>query len=220
MSKRSTRTTAATLTAGTAMAAVLAAAAGCGVFQYATYVVAGGERPVTVTAAYRGMENKSFAVLVAADEYSLFRHPQAQTNVCRAVSIAVAARVAGTQPMDPVQLAAFQRENPFWPTSPPGDLIERLGVDRLLLVSLVDYRLHERGNAHMWRGTIVANVDVIEADASDPNNSAYRATVKAVYPADTSVGMLNANDRAVELRVLEAFGRNLTNLFVDHEVMR
>lgn len=198
----------------------LSAAVGCSVLKYAGYVVAGEEKPVTVTAAYRGLENKSFAVLVNADEYALFKHPRLVVDVCRAVTSTVAADVSGSVPMDPDQLDTFQQDNPFWATSPPGELIQRLKVDRLLLVSLVDYSLHEPGNAHVWRGTIVANVDVVEAEAPDPDNSVYRAIVKAVYPPNTSIGLLNSNARVIQFALLKAFGRKVTNLFVDHEVLQ
>ena len=198
----------------------LTASVGCSVLDYASYVIAGEEKPVTVTAAYRGMENKSFAVLVNTDEYALFKHPRIVVDVCRAVTSTVAADVSGVTYMDPDQLDRFQKDNPFWATSPPGDLLQRLKVDRLLLVSLVDYSLHEPGNAHVWRGTMVANVDIFEAEAIDPNNSVHRAIVKAVYPADTSIGLVNSNDQVVRFALLKAFGRKVANLFVDHEVMQ
>lgn len=198
----------------------LSAATGCGLLDYTGYVIAGEEKPVIITAAYRGLENKSFAVLVNADEYALFKHPKIIVDTCRTVTSTVAADVPGAVHMAPDQLDRFQQDNPFWVTSPPGELIQRLKVDRLLLVSLVDYSLHEPGNAHVWRGTMVANVDIFEAEAIDPNNSVHRAIVKAVYPADTSIGLVNSNDQVVRFALLKAFGRKVANLFVDHEVMQ
>lgn len=200
--------------------AAVCATAGCDAVKYVSYVVAGSEKRVTVTAAYRGLANRSFAVLVAADEYALSQHPRVVADVSRSVTAAVVASVDAARPMDPDQIVTFQRDNPFWTTSPPADLIERLKVDRLLMVWLVDYALREPGNAHVWRGVMVANVDVIEAEAPDPNNAVYRATVKAVFPPNSSVGLLNANDRTIEFGLLQLFSRQVGNLFVDHKAAR
>lgn len=193
---------------------------GCEILGFFSQVVAGGEKRVTVTAAYRGLANRSFAVLVAPDDYALGRHPQVVDRVSRCVTTAVAAAVDATRPMDPEQIVTFQHDNPGWVTSPPGDLIERLQVDRLLIVWLSDYALHEPGNAHVWRGVVAAKIDVIEAEAPNPNNAVYRTDVRAIFPADNSIGVFNAKDRDIEFGMLKNFGDSVANLFVDHEVVQ
>ena len=56
--------------------------------------------------------------------------------------------------VDPHQIARFQQENPFWNTLPHSDLIKRLGVDRVIYIDLVQYALHEPGNAYIKQGKL------------------------------------------------------------------
>jgi hypothetical protein len=200
-----------------AMMTMASALSGCSLIRYLTYIVAGGDSQITVTAAYRGLTNRSFAVLVAPDEYALAKHPLMVANLSRAVTSSVAGVVDGARPMAPDQIVAFQRANPFWATVPPADLIKRLKVERLLIVWVERYTLRDTDNVHTWRGVASAKIDVFESQVEDPNNAAYQAWVKAAFPADSTVGMVNANDRQIEFGMLKAFSTKVANLFVDHD---
>ena len=203
--------------------ALLAAAyctAGCDALKFIGYVLGGSEKPVTVTAAHRGLENRSFAVLVAPDEDTAFRHRNVAAKICRSVTTTIATVVDGTRPMDPNQIAEFLEDNPFWATAPPGDIVKRLEVDRVLIVWVEHYALHERGNAHIGRGVLTATLDVFEAEARDPNGAAYHTRIKAEFPRDSTVGLVNTSDRKIEQGLLRDFGQRVANLFVDHEEVR
>lgn len=197
--------------------ALASALSGCSLVRYFTYIVAGGDGQITVTAAYRGLTNRSFAVLVAPDEYALAKHPRMVANLSRVVTSAIAGVVDGARPMAPDQIVTFQRANPFWATVPPADLIKRLKVERLLIVWVERYSLRDTDNVHTWRGVVSAKIDVFESQVSDPNNATYQSWVKAAFPEDSSVGLVNANDRQTEFGMLKAFSTKVANLFVDHD---
>jgi hypothetical protein len=201
---------------------LVAASSGCEVFGFAAHVIAGGDngKKVTVQAEYRGLEGQSVAVLVSADEYIYFEHPKVVQTIGREVSARLASTLPGVRVTNPLQLAQFQRENPYWNTLPYGDLIKRLGVDRLVYLDLIRYTLHEPGNTNISRGVVSANLGVAQSDASEPNRFVYSTTLQSLYPESGVIGLLNADVKTIELATIRQFSQRLANLFRDHEVIR
>lgn len=202
------------------MAALLAASAllcGCQVFGYGAYIAGGGTK--TVAAEYDGLAGKTVAVLVAADEDTLYAYANIADEVCRTVSSSLASNVEGITMMDPAQIDAFQKENPFWYTTPHGDVINRLKVERLLIIDVVQFQTHVPGGSHSWQGQISANVDIVEAGAAG-SESAYRATVAASYPPDGRVSLLDTDSQTMRFAMLKSFAAKLSDLFTRHKVVR
>ena len=180
----------------------------------------GGEKTYVVEPQYTGLRGESLAVLVAADEYLLFTQPRAPQILSRAISNEIAAHVAGVRVANPQQVAAFQARNPYWTTTPYTDLIQRLEVDRLIIVDLAEYRLHEPGNKHVWRGVIAAGVSVAEAERPDPDQLAFSTTVRASFPEGREIGLVNADTETVELATLKLFARRVGRLFYEHKIKK
>lgn len=202
------------------LALLLPALPGCGIVSWLAHGVAGGEKRVKVKAEYTDLADQRIAVLVAADSRTLFRAPQAPEMICRAVSSYLAEHVEGATLMNPRQAIAFQNDNPHWPTTRPGELLEKLEVDRLILIDLAEYRLHEPGNRHLARGMVTANVAVHARDADDPDNPAYYRTVATRFPEDSTVGVVNADEQSLELGMVKSFSLSVARLFHEHEIKR
>ncbi|MFP4145912.1 MAG: hypothetical protein ACOCTI_05460 [Phycisphaeraceae bacterium] len=196
----------------------LPTATGCGIGPWMAHGIAGGDKTADVKAKYRGLENQDVAVLVAADPASLAEHPRAPELVSRAVSGQIAKYVPGIGVANPGELAAFQRRNPYWKTQRPSELIDRLDVDRLVLIDLADYRTHEPGNAHVWQGVIAGTVSVIEADAEDPDQAAFFDVAQVRFPEDKVLGVVDADDETIQLGMLQAFARLAGGFFYDHQI--
>lgn len=190
---------------------------GCGAVGWAARV-AEGERDKAVKARYLGLENKTVAVLVAGDDLTLYRHPEAIMAVCRSLSRQIADKVPGVTMTDPGQISAFQKKQPFWTALPYSQLVERFNVDRLIVVDLVEYRTHEPGNKHIWQGLITANIGVVEADSADPDNFAFFQTVSARFPQETQIGAVNADSETIKLGMLTLFTRDAAGLFHDYVI--
>lgn len=177
-------------------------------------------RTVNVAAEYHDLENQRVAVLVDADPSILYQQPLVHLEVATAISNRLADNVEGITVRDPEQIIRFQQRNLYWNTARYSELMERLEVDRILLVELVDYRLHEPGNANIWRGLMTANIGVAEADSDRPDDFAYATTVSVKYPPNNEVGLLNADQRTIRLATLDLFSRNVTGKFYEHEQTR
>lgn len=162
---------------------------------------------------YRGLAGQRVAVLVSADDHTLYRYPAAPQAVARAATVALARAVPSARLMNPRELNTFLAANPYWETLPPADLFARLDVDRLILIDLAHYSTHEPGNAHEWRGLILADVIVHERDR--PNQPVFRAPVQAEFPSKPSLGVLDADDATIQLGLLDAFQRHFVLLFAE-----
>ncbi|MEM0914088.1 MAG: hypothetical protein AAGK09_05700 [Planctomycetota bacterium] len=173
-----------------------------------------------VEAEYRGLEGKSIAVFVSADEFLLYRHPQVRDKVGRSIAGRLQENLAGARLMHPDAVTAYQEQNPYWQTMMHSQLIEKIGTDAIVLVDLVNYQLHEPGNRWEKRGSVTANVGVIEANAPDADDFTYFNTVSNVFPEDMELGIIDEQDSAIELGLLTLFSRDAAGLFYDHTVER
>lgn len=158
---------------------------------------------------YGGLAGRTFAVLVSADDPTLYQFPGAALAVCQAVSGKLAETNAAARPMHPGQLAEFQRLNPYWLSFPPSNLLKRLQVDRLVLVELSEYSTHEPGNAYVWQGVIVATLSVAESDAANPDNYVYRNVVHVRFPEKSGIGVANSDDPTIQRGMIEAFANDV-----------
>jgi len=193
---------------------------GCEVAGWLAHGVAGGPPKINVKAEYTALDNQAVAVLVDADMKTLYRQPQARYEICAVMSERIAANVPGVTVLDAKQVVDFQNRNIYWNTSAYSELAKRLGVTRLVIVDLIDYRLHEPGNVNIWRGLISANLGVAETDGSKPNDLAYQSVVQATYPPDNKVGVVNADARTIRLGTLDLFSRAAAGKFYDHREER
>ena len=190
---------------------------GCNVVGYALSPLRDAEKTTNIKAAYTGLNDQRVAILVDADEYTLFAHPHSQRLVAEAVGRELRNHLPGVSVSDPAQIEQFQRRNPAWISVPYRDLFSQLDVDRLIFIELVEYRMHEPGNRYVWQGVIVGNVGVAEQDASNPDQLAFLTTVSTKYPPDRPLPMLEADEQTMELATLKSFSIDVGNLFHDYK---
>ena len=196
-------------------AAVLLAALsrGCAVVGWGLDSVAGGEKEVEVEAEYRGLEGTNVAVIVHAGSATLYRRADAPILVARAVSARIADTVPTARLLEPGRVAEFQAQNPHW--VPYGELMAKLGVDRLVVIDVADYTTHDPENTHAWRGVLSANVRVAERESSDTDVPVYGNSVQVRYP-DHPVPLLVSDEGTIELGLLDRFSSRVAGLFHDH----
>lgn len=190
---------------------------GCAGVAAATYAIAGPTKTVVVPAQYTGLEGRTVAVMVAGDEYLLYRFPDAQIRLSSNVSARIAENVDGVRVINPMTISQFQKDNPAWMTLPYSELIRKVNVDRLIIIDLSEYRLNDPGDKSMWRAVVSANVGVVEAEDIDPDNYTFFKNVKATFPEDGGIGVLNSDAETVELAVSTMFSQDVAELFYQHE---
>ena len=194
-----------------AMLAVLFSLPGCQLAGWVVHGLTPEETAAPIQPEYQGLIGKSVAVMVAADDRTVY--PNAQARICQYVTSKLAIEVPGIRVTDPKQIAKFVKENPDWIAIPYGDLIREMKVDRIVYISVAQYATHEQGNKELWQGTLVARVGVIEADAKDPYKFVYASNQQVQYPPDQPMGMLRANDEMIQTGMLTAFADRLGAIF-------
>jgi hypothetical protein len=193
---------------------------GCNWLGYIGQTFRGDHEKADITAQYTDLADKSVAVMVAGDEYTLSQYPLASERICRAVSARIADNLPSASLMDPQQVIAYQEANPYWFMVSASQLLEAMKVDRIVKIELADYRTHEPGNAHVWQGLVSGDVYVLEVDAEDPNQPALYTRITARFPETTKVGVLNSDDELIEMGMCSIFSRDAGGLFYDHTIVR
>ncbi len=178
----------------------------------------GEKKMIDVKAQYLGLAGQRVAVLTSADPHLLHEYPKATLVINKAITARIAKHVPGVTTTIPDEIDAFQKQNPYWENMRYGELAEKLGVDRVVLVDLIEYQTHEPGNAYIWQGLVTANIGVIDADSRDPDNFVFQNTVQARFPEKSDIGLVDSDNDTIQLGLIYLFSRRGGGLFYDHQV--
>ncbi|MEM9414430.1 MAG: hypothetical protein AAGA29_02990 [Planctomycetota bacterium] len=173
-------------------------------------------------AQYLGLNDQSVAVIVAMSDQTEYRYPDARQQIAREITRRIAISVPGIDVVNPDVLIQWQAENPYWTARPPSMVIEALNVDRVVMVEIGEYRMTDPGDTNIKRGVISGNVNVIEADAADPDNFGFTQSVRLSFPDEfrTRVGLPAASVDDIRTITVSRFTEDVAGLFYDHSVIR
>ncbi len=177
-------------------------------------------KQIEVLAKYRGLENKSVAVLAHADMRTAYEFPTALPNIVGNVSDILQKNVPGVRLLDPRFSFSWMHQTPGWPTSPLADLANELDVDRVIVIDLFEYRLNPEGNSFLWDGVAGANVSVVERDGIDPDSYAEEFQVISKFPDMEGIGKSQAGPTQIEIGLQKTFVDEVGYLFYDHAEMK
>ena len=205
-------------TAWMLVTATVATAAGCGAFGVASKVgeAIEVEKKVEVLAKYRGLENKTVAVLVNAERGVLYEYPTVVPNVAGNVAAGIRRHVAGAQVLDWRESLSWSYRTPSWMTLPLGTVAEELGVDRVVLVDIYEFRLHPPGNRWIWDGLAAATVGIVERDSLDPDTFVEEYSVTVKFPDVPDLSRESAQEASVQTGLVAKFTQTVNKLFYDH----
>lgn len=182
----------------------------------------GQQKVIDVKAKYLGLKDQRVAVVVSASDHIDFNYPNARGTIANEVTRRIAENVPGVSVSSPRQILEWQDKTPYWGTRPPSTLIRQLDVDRLVLVEIGEYRMHEPGDKHVLRGVISASVNIVEADAVDPDNFSASFTKNVMYPepGESKIGRIAVEEDKVEMLTQYRFSEETAGLFYDHKIVR
>ena len=166
-------------------AAVFAlAAGGCEVGAAVGAMVESYKRTSTheVKAEYLGLEDKSFAVVITADRVLQADKPGLLPGLTIAVSERIRANTGASGYVPPNLILAWQANTPRWRTMTHSEIASSLGVDRLIYVEVLDFRLHEPGNQYLWDGLATATMGVFERNGPFPEDFSFRKQISVGFP--------------------------------------
>lgn len=171
----------------------------------------------TYPAEYTGIEGKSYAVVVSADRLIEADHPGISARLTQLIDSRLHANAGASHHIPPQRLLSFLYANPQWQALPRGELGEMLGVDRLVLIELIEYRLHEPGNRYTWAGVASGFVQVYEIDSGLPDDPMYEHAVAVGFPDRSGLLAEEIPETVVTSELSRRFGERAAWLFYAHE---
>ncbi len=145
-----------------------------------------------VKAEYRGLEGKTFAVIVTADRAIQSDHPTLVDYLTEKVTERLSAGTITPFARGYVPAAdvlKYVYDNPAWTTRPMTEVARGLGgVERIVYVELTEYQLREPGNAYEWDGVASGTVAVLEMDGPTPDQYAFQKSVAVRFPDGKGYG--------------------------------
>jgi len=174
------------------------------------------QKQIEVLAKYRGLENKSVAVLAHSDQRTAYEFPTAIPNIVGNMVLILDKNVPGVRVLDPRYAVTWMHQTPGWPTLPLADLAKELDVDRVIVIDIFEYRLNPEGNSFLWDGVAGANVSVVERDGIDPDSFAEEFQVISKFPDMEGIGKAQAGPREIEIGLQKTFVDQVGFLFYDH----
>lgn len=169
-------------------------------------------------AEYDDLQDKSFAVIVAADRAIQAEHEGLVLEITNRVSQMIASNTGVTHWVPPGRVVQFQYNNPSWTAMSYGEVAAEFEVDRLIVIDLQEYRLHDPGNKYLWDGLAAGSVAVIERESFDPDDFAFQKFVQVRFPDDTGFGPSNISELAVTSELVRRLSTRMAWLFYDKEV--
>lgn len=199
--------------------ASLAGLPGCFVGEIAGGMIESHRRTSTKTVEpeYRGLSGKSFAVVVSADRLIQSDHPE----VVARMTVELAERLkdpAGATGYVPGQtVLAWQYSNPRWVTMSHAEIAKALGVQRLVVLEVIEYRLNDPGNQYVWQGVAAGTLGVVEADTDFSDEFAFTKSLRVKFPDKDGFGPSELPRAAVNTELTRRLMDRASWLFYEHE---
>lgn len=176
----------------------------------------------TIAEQYSGLKGKKWAVVVIADRIIQAEHPAIVAYITTKITERLAAEkhnatIGATGYISAPDLLKFLYENPRWRSMPRGELAGELGVDRLIVIDLEEYRLNEPGNQYIWAGNAAGAVGVIAADSPNADEFVFEKAVKVKFPDKDGYGPQDMPRAGVATTLANRFIDRAAWLFYSHE---
>lgn len=193
---------------------------GCGsIGALVGFIAANEEREGShmVDAEYRGLREKSFAVLVTAPAVLQSNRPALTAKVTMTISDILAENSGATGYVPGASVVAFQYNRPNWVAKPMGEVAKELGVQRIILIDINEYRLRDPGNKYVWEGVASALVAVYECDTSLPDDMMYQKRIEVKFPDASGFSPADLPEAAVNTELTRRLCERAAWLFYTHE---
>lgn len=171
----------------------------------------------TVEGEYRGLSGKSYAVVVSADRLIQADHPEVVGRMTVDLAERLKDQVGATGYVPGQTVLAWQFNTPRWATMSHSEIAKALGVERLIVVEVLEYRLNDPGNQYVWQGVAAGSVSVVEADTDFPDEFSYQKSLRVKFPDKDGFGPTDLPRAAVNSELARRLIDRAAWVFFDHE---
>lgn len=170
-----------------------------------------------VEAEYTGLAGRSFAVVVSSDRLIEANNPGISARINQRVNNRLIQNAAPSHAIPSTDLLTVLYNTPQWPALPRGEVAEMLGVERLIVVELVEYALNEPGNKYVWDGTASCIVTVYESDSGFPDDPTFERSIRVTFPDSSGTMRESIPEAAVNTELSNRLINRISWLFYTHE---
>ncbi|MCC6429167.1 MAG: hypothetical protein IT435_20395 [Phycisphaerales bacterium] len=171
----------------------------------------------SVEAEYIGIVGKSVAVVVIADRSIEADFPGITATINERINENVLRNAQPSYGMPSVQLVQYLLNNPQLLAKPRGELAQHLGVQRLIVVELQEFRLNDPGNQYLWEGAASGQVSVVEADGPVSDDYAFSRPIRVGFPDQKGIGPEQYGRDVISSALLGRFVERTSVFFYTHE---
>lgn len=176
--------------------------------------------PKKIEAQYDGLKGKSFAVYMIADRGIDANYPGLVPLMNTQINERIAQEAGASGWIPSQDLLAEIYNHPRWAAMPRSELAKQLGVDRLIVVELQEFRLNDFGNQYVWDGRATGLVSVIEADSATPDLYAFERQIDVRFPDKAGYSPQDMAGNVVSGALRKRFVDRASWLFYNHEEMK
>lgn len=175
------------------------------------------EGSTTYPADYDGLDGHTYAVIVSADRVIESDNTGITARLMQVIDRTLRENTLSTAHIPAERLLSQMYADPSWQALPRGELGEKLGVDRLIVVELIEYRLHEPGNRYTWSGVASGIVEVYEIDSGLPDDPAYERTLAVSFPDRQGLLEEEVPEQVITSELSRRFAERVSWLFFEHK---
>lgn len=171
----------------------------------------------TYPAEYTRIQGNTFAVVCSASRAIEAEHPGIVARINQRVNDRLIQNANPSYAIPSNDLLTVLYNTPQWTAMARQDVAALLGVDRLVVIEVVDYRLHEPGNQYVWSGVIAGVISVYESDSALPNDPLFEKSITVQFPDASGFMRNDIPEAAVTAELSNRFINRAAWLFYEHE---
>ena len=192
---------------------------GCNILAYFLYLISPPEPMKTVEAGFDGLPKRSVVVVIYAGDKVLHDYPRSSLDLALAIGdeLKNEEKIKDVTVIPPERVDAYQNKNMYWGEEDKTQLGRRFGADFVLLISVIEYSMHQRGSINVSRGRIVAEASLYETARPEHSARVWRTPdVRAVL--DNAPSGRPFEDTQLAYNTRRIFAEKLVKNFYEHKV--
>lgn len=170
-----------------------------------------------IEAEYFGLEGHSFTVVVSADRLIEGNNPGISARINQRVNDRLIQNASPSYAIPSADLLGVLYNAPQWPAMTRNEVASMLGVERLIVVELIEYRLNEPGNKYVWDGSASCLVSVYESDSPFPDDPVFEKALRVSFPDASGLMRTEIPESAVNTELANRLTNRISWLFYTHE---
>lgn len=170
-----------------------------------------------IEAEYTGIGGHSFTVVVTSDRLIEANNPGITARMTQRINDRLIQNAGPSFAIPSADLLSVLYNMPQWPALPRGEVAEILGVERLIVVEVVEYSLNEPGNKYIWNGSAACVVTVYESDSGFPDAPVYEKALRVTFPDTSGLMRTDIPETAVNTELSNRLINRISWLFYTHE---